>query len=253
MANITDKFIAIIQTGQPIQSALNKYGDFDAWFIKNMQIDVSSTRTYPVYKTLKFPSLDNVAGVIITGSPSMVTDEEKWSEKTIEWLKQFIHLEIPVLGVCYGHQQLAKMLGGTVGWNPNGRQIGQVEMHLTQSAKGDALLKTFAEKDCKTTQFIATHQQSVTSLPADVTLLGSTNLDPYHCFRYKDHIWGLQFHPEFTSEIIKDYIDFRADDIQKEGLNPSEILNTFETANNKDNGIQLLTRFKDICFNRIQT
>ena len=44
-------------------------------------------------------------------------------------------MKTPILGVCYGHQLLAKLLGGTVDWNPNGREIGSVSMQLTEKCQ----------------------------------------------------------------------------------------------------------------------
>ena len=243
------KIIAIIQTGQPVKSALENYGDFDAWFIKAMDIDKSHTKTYHVYDKLEFPEIENIAGLIITGSPAMLTQELDWSEKTIHWLKQFLEMEIPVLGVCYGHQQLAKLLGGTVDWNPNGRQMGQVDMQISSEAHQDHLFASLIEPPLQaqsnTLKFLATHQQAVIDLPGHITVLGTTKLDPYHCFRYKNHIWGLQFHPEFTANISKDYIHARTADLVKEGLNPLQMINDIE---NLENGKHLLQRFKDLCF-----
>ena len=243
------KIIAIIQTGQPVKSALQKYGDFDAWFIKAMDIDRNKTKTFHVYDQLAFPEIEDIAGLIITGSPAMLTQELDWSEKTIHWLKQFLDMDIPVLGVCYGHQQLAKLLGGTVDWNPNGRQMGQVTMDIKPAMRQDSLFSSILAQSLQpnndSIKFLATHQQAVIDLPKHVTILGSTELDPYHCFRYKSHIWGLQFHPEFTADISKDYIQARTADLVKEGLNPTQMINDIE---NLDNGKHLLQRFKDLCF-----
>ncbi|MBL4659834.1 MAG: glutamine amidotransferase [Alcanivoracaceae bacterium] len=245
------KIIAIIQTGQPVKSALQKYGDFDAWFIKAMDIDRKKTKTFRVYDELVFPEIEDIAGLIITGSPAMLTQELDWSEITIHWLKRFLDLEIPVLGVCYGHQQLAKLLGGTVDWNPNGRQMGQVDMHLKPEAQQDDLFASTLKQSQQlqpqnnTLKFLATHQQSVINLPDHITILGTTELDPYHCFRYKNHIWGLQFHPEFTADICIDYIQARTADLVKEGLNPTQMIKNIE---NLENGKPLLQRFKELCF-----
>lgn len=241
-----EKYIAIIQTGVPISSAYEKYGDFDALFINHMQIDVGLTKTYRVYQNLEFPKTESLVGIIITGSPSMVTDKHEWSEKTIDWLKQNIDLKIPILGVCYGHQLLARVLDGLVDWNPNGRQIGSVDVKLSEAAHSDPLFSSLVESEQISIDYHATHLQSVVSLPKNVTLLGSTNLDPNHCFRYKNHVWGLQFHPEFNAEVIQDYVEARSQDIKQEGLDPSEILSEI---NDNDNGVQLLKRFRDICFN----
>jgi GMP synthase (glutamine-hydrolysing) len=242
---MTKKVIVILQTGQAIPSVFEKYGDFDGYFIHAMGVDKSQTKTYRVFEQLEFPDPQIVAGIIVTGSPAMVTQELDWSEKTIEWLKLFLDKDIPILGVCYGHQMLAKLLGGTVNWNPNGREIGQINLDFCQSLKQDPLFKGMTPTETNSLSFFATHQQSVTTLPDNVSLLGSTKLDPNHCFRYKNHIWGLQFHPEFTAQIISEYIHAREKEMTLEGLNPSETLNEIGPINH---GNKLLENFKDICF-----
>ncbi|MBL4773166.1 MAG: glutamine amidotransferase [Alcanivoracaceae bacterium] len=253
--NDTTKVIAIIQTGQPIESVLKKYGDFDAWFIKAMAIDKARTKTFRVYEKIEFPEMESIAGLIITGSAAMVTEQRNWSEYTINWLKQFLHRDIPVLGVCYGHQQLARLLGGTVDWNPQGRQMGQVNMRISPEAYKDRLLGSIIEQSenskTRVIKLLATHQQAVIELPDDVTILGTTELDENHCFRYKNHIWGLQFHPEFTTDITAEYIRARAKDLVKEGLNPVQMIKDVEkldSVEHRDKGSQLLRRFRDICF-----
>jgi GMP synthase (glutamine-hydrolysing) len=242
---MTKKFIVILQVGQAIPCALEKYGDFDNYFIQAMDIDKSRTKTYRVFEKLKFPDPKTTAGIIITGSGSMVTQELDWSEKTINWLKPLVEKEIPILGACYGHQLLAKLLGGVVDWNPNGREIGEINLTLTQEAWHDPLFKGIISKNTKALKLIATHQQSVVTLPKNVALLGSTKLDPNHSFRYKNHIWGLQFHPEFTAQIISEYIHARSEEITLEGSSISKILNEIGDVNH---GGKILKNFKDICF-----
>jgi GMP synthase (glutamine-hydrolysing) len=242
---MTNKVIVIIQVGQAIPSALEKYGDFDDYFIQAMDINKSHTKTYRVFEKIEFPDPQTIAGIIITGSGSMVTQELDWSEKTIDWLRPLVEKEIPILGACYGHQLLAKLFGGTVDWNPNGREIGEVDLTITHQAWRDPLFKGIVSEKTNSIKLIATHQQSVVRLPKNVTLLGSTKLDQNHCFRYKNHIWGLQFHPEFTTQIITEYIHARSDEIALEGLSTEKILNRLGDSNH---GNRVLKNFKDICF-----
>ena len=241
-----NKYIAIIQTGEPIKEVLAKYGNFDKMFINGMNIDPVKTKTVNVFRNESLPSsIKKIAGIIITGSPSMVTEGNDWCITTQKWLSQFIDLNLPILGICYGHQLLAKVIGGDVGWNPMGREMGQVNLSMTHEARNDKLFASLIAEHSMTLRFQATHQQSVLSLPTEATLLGTTLLDSHHCFCYKQHIWGLQFHPEFTPEIIKDYITLRQHDIRKEGLNPKHMIANVENINL---GFEILHNFKNMCF-----
>ena len=240
------KYITILQTGQPIAHVLNKYGNFDQLFINAMGLDMSYTKTIRVYEDLNFPHPNKIAGILITGSPAMVTEGNDWCLKTQQWLKQFLDTKLPILGVCYGHQLLATVLGGKVQWNPKGREIGQVDMQLMPCTKNDKLLGHLYYGTNASIKLQATHQQAVIELPKKIPILGKTKLDSHHCFCYKNHIWGLQFHPEFTPDIIKDYIRLRYDDIQNEGLNPDEMI---ANVKNLNNGTSILKNFAELCLN----
>jgi GMP synthase (glutamine-hydrolysing) len=241
------KKIIIIQTGQPAKPVLDKFGDFDQWFIQGMRIDPAQTKTFRVYEKPEFPDIAEIAGVIITGSPAMVTEKCSWSEDTINWLESIKAHKFPILGVCYGHQMLATLLGGEVNWNPKGRQIGQVEVSITAEMHTDRLFAAMLTPDVKSITFMASHQQSVIKPPSEAIRLGYTTLDCNHCFSYNNHIWGLQFHPEFSAEVTREYVRVRSTDIEKEGMDPVKLLNSIEET---DNGNVLLQRFKDICFEK---
>src|SRR5262245_61079370 len=85
------------------------------------------------------PAPESPAGVVVTGSSAMVSHREPWSELTAEWLARAVELGTPVLGICYGHQLLAHALGGAVGRNPRGREIGTVEVRSLLPGQQDPL------------------------------------------------------------------------------------------------------------------
>src|SRR5687767_13150001 len=59
---------------------------------------------------------DTVRGVIVLGSGASVNEDHAWQDELRAWLRPRIDAGIPMLGLCYGHQLLAKLLGGTVGF-----------------------------------------------------------------------------------------------------------------------------------------
>jgi GMP synthase (glutamine-hydrolysing) len=182
---------------------------------------------------------DQWDGIVVTGSPAMVSDRESWSESTGAWLAKAVEQGVPVLGVCYGHQLLAQSLGGKVGYHPDGRESGTYEVNLHDSAKGDPLVEGLP----RTFKAQLTHRQAVLELPANAVLLASNNFERHQAFRVGACAWGVQFHPEITADIMRAYLSAQAPDMLKEGLSPDSLMNQVEEA---PYAASLLQRFSDI-------
>ena len=212
------KQITLVKTGGTIPQIKQQYGDFEDWFAAGM--GVSSVQQIDVYMNQPLPDLENSAGIVITGAAAMVSHREDWSEATGEWLKLAVRAGIPILGVCYGHQLLAQALGGKVGLNPNGRQIGTVTTKLLEAAKNDPLLGFLPSTFLSQTS----HSESVLELPAGAQRLATSPLDDSFAIRFDEKVWGVQFHPEFSGEIMSRYIEIRSDAIREEGLDPDQLL-----------------------------
>ncbi len=235
----------IIQTGDPVASAKQKYGTFDQWFIQGMGISPQIAQVVNVHRQQALPdakiAAEDLTGIIITGSPAMVTDKDDWLLQTQKWLEVVLPQNIPTLGVCFGHQLLANLLGGEVDYNPKGRNLGSSKFILNQAAKEDALFSHLSEHSSITT--FVSHLQHVKQLPASTTRLGFCEMDENHAFRYQQHIWGLQFHPEWNAAITRTYIETRNDDLLNEGLNPVKIIQKLKAS---PQAYDLLQRFKTL-------
>lgn len=206
--------ITLIKTGSTIEP-LRILGDFEDWFAAGLQCE---TRTVDATRNPQLPDPKGLRGVLITGSPAMVSHREPWSEALCPWIRGLVAAKIPLLGICYGHQLIAHALGGEVGPNPNGRQIGTVQVKLTHHIDDPFL--GFLDSPIAVQ---ATHVESVLRLPERATVLGTTELDPHHVIRFNVRTWGLQFHPEFDERITRSYIQARADSIRQEGLSPEQL------------------------------
>jgi GMP synthase (glutamine-hydrolysing) len=206
--------IAIAKTGTTVPEVAAVRGDFEDWIATGLGVDLTRIRVVRVDRGEALPEPAELAGVVVTGSSAMVSDREEWSEATATWLVRAVAAKTPILGICYGHQLLAHALGGRVALNPNGREIGTVDVSLTDAAQDDALLAAFPS------EFSAqvSHVEAVLELPEDATLLASTSLDPNHAFHVGGKAWGVQFHPEFDAHIVRGYLDARRGVIEDEGL-----------------------------------
>ncbi len=145
----------------------------------------------------------------------------------------------PTLGICYGHQLLAAALGGEVGKNPQGREIGTILLRLEPNATHDPLLAGFPA----VLKVQATHVESVLTLPVGARVLGKSELDPYAAIAFGERAWGVQFHPEFDADVIREYIRARRQPILAEGLEPDALV---AAAVNSPYGTALLRRFREL-------
>lgn len=201
------KRLYILNVGSTYEELNSKFGDFDQW-AKDKIDDKIPTKTLHV-KRDNFPKIDECLGVIIMGSHSMVSEKKEWMENTKEFLKECIKSQIPTLGICFGHQLLAYALGGKIGYNQNGLEIGGAKISLTKKGKLDELFLGFDD------EFKAhvSHFQSIIDLPKDVDILAFNSHEKIHAFRYGKNTYGVQFHPEFTKEIMQFYTKKHKEDL----------------------------------------
>lgn len=224
------KPLVIFKTGDSFSKISEQIGDFEQWIVDGLGDQHLPVAIIDPRKGDALPDIDTVAGGIITGSHSMVSDREPWSESLAAWLRAAVAGNIPVLGICYGHQLLAHALGGDVGYHPGGIELGTVSVNLTPSAKNDPLFDHLPDR------FLAhvVHRQCVRILPEGAVLLAGNAFEPHHAFRIGDAAWGVQFHPEFGTAAMTGYIEeAMADSGSAEavsGFSSNQVLPTDEAA-----------------------
>ena len=184
--------------------------------------------------------IDSVDGFIITGSKSSVYDDKSWI-RDLEGLIQTLHAKRKkMVGICFGHQIIAKALGGLVSKSEKGWGVGINVYDLTdlpfepadEAAMNKADVKRTADSaqthilepqtlehktlepktlEHKTLKLVASHQDQVEALPPGARTI-ATNA---HCenagFVMGDHIFTLQGHPEFIPDYAEVIMALRYD------------------------------------------
>ena len=124
-------------------------------------------------------------GFIITGSPASVHDTEPWVDELMALIRRIRAEDRPMFGACFGHQAIAKALGGTVAANPGGWVFGLAETEM----EGEQI------------RLYAAHNEQVTTLPdgrgrpwaeMPIARLVPIGLGP--------RIFATQYHPEITPD-----------------------------------------------------
>ncbi len=160
-------------------------------------------RELGVYSEIMLPNasiekLSNAKGIILSGSPKSITD------KTIEFNSKILKLGIPLLGICYGHQLLAKHQGGKIGKSGK-REFGKTEIEI-KNFNG-----LFAGTPQKQIVWMS-HYDQVTEMPPGFELLATTSECKIAAMGNPalKH-YGVQFHPEVVHtehgmEIISNFV-----------------------------------------------
>jgi GMP synthase (glutamine-hydrolysing) len=208
----------IVETGRPLPP-LGRHGGFPHWIrtaagLSRAEVDVVDATAGA------WPAHGAHAGVLVTGSGAMVSDRLDWSERAAAWLRGSVEAGVPAFGICYGHQLLAHALGGRVGDNPLGREMGTVAVRRLPGADGDPLFHGVAARfDAH-----ATHLQTVLEPPGNAVVLACSALDRCQALRFGEAAWGVQFHPEFSVAHMQGYIRARAGALVAEGADPGAML-----------------------------
>jgi len=139
------------------------------------------------------------AGVIVTGSAASVYDGDEWIGRGEDFLRRAADRRVPIYGICFGHQLVARAFGGRVEKCAHGWELGTARVRLTAEGRGDPLFSGLPQ------EFPAqqTHGDVVTELPRGATRLAENAHWPIQAFRLGERIWGTQFHPEFTLAIVR--------------------------------------------------
>jgi len=221
----TEKITLILKTGGTIPAIARELGDFEDWISDAMRLPEAQFLCISVFEGEPLPDITSLSSIVVTGSPAMMTQDLHWIRQSQEYLLEAIEAELPVLGICFGHQLLAHALGGKVDWHPAGREIGTTNVRLTCDAEDDEL---FADL-IKDFPVHTTHMQTVTKLPAGARVLASNQFEAHHALRFRKRVWGVQFHPEFDASIMRGYIEARSEQLEAEGLSVNEILSAVES------------------------
>ena len=149
----------------------------------------------------KIKNFDKVSGIILSGGPSSVN-----AKKFQTVPKEIFEKKIPVLGICYGLQLIAKLFGGTIKSSKKRREFGRAYLIKKNSS---LLTKNYL----KTKRLVwMSHEDAVIKLPLGFKIIASTKDSKLTIIEnFKKKIFGVQFHPEVThtdngKQIFKNFL-----------------------------------------------
>jgi GMP synthase (glutamine-hydrolysing) len=147
-------------------------------------------------------------GFVVTGSRASVYWDEEWIGTLKTWTGEAVRAGLPALGVCYGHQLLADVLGGSV------ESMGEYEIgYRTVEQDGENRLLDGVPEDMTV---FTTHSDHVVEAPPGATVF-ARNEYGIHGFR-KDNVFAVQFHPEYDMETAETVTQGKTDHLPDERI-----------------------------------
>ncbi len=200
--------IGILQTGEFPDAVVARQGSYPAFFTRLLvRADPGlSTFTVNVEGGAPLGTPQDADGWLVTGSRHGSYEDHAWIPPLEAFLRDSIAVQVPVVGVCFGHQILAQALGGRVDKSDKGWGLGVQDYDV-----GD--LPDWAAPLVDARAGIAIHQDQVVDQPPNSHVLMRSDFCPYAALAYGTPeapvALSVQPHPEYTGDLLQDMIDVR--------------------------------------------
>ncbi len=212
MSNNSHPVIGILECGRFSDEMTDTHGSYTHLYSSLLGTDVFNYRTFAVHLGDR-PTVADADAWVVSGSRHAAYEEHDWIPPTEALLRDAYAAKQPIVGVCFGHQILAKALGGKVEKFKGGWQMGQVNYELNgpfnNAINGKANLLAF-------------HQDQVVELPEDATVIGSAEHCQYAALQYGQTAISIQPHPEFEDNLVTDLLIERGHLFPKANVNNAQ-------------------------------
>lgn len=178
--------IGILQTGHSPKEIMGETGNYADLFVKLLDGQGFDFVTYSVVD-MQFPTgADAADGWLITGSKHGAYEDHPFIAPLEDLIREIYAADLPLVGICFGHQIIAQALGGKVEKFKDGWAVGR----QTYDWQGEQI------------HLNAWHQDQVVALPDDAAVYASNDFCANAALIYGKKAFTVQAHPEFDGDFI---------------------------------------------------
>ena len=187
--------IGILQTGRVPAELEGKHGQYPVMFARLFDGHGFSFETYMVIDG-KFPaSVHDCDGWLITASAHGAYDDLPWIPQLEQFIRDAYKAQVPLAGICFGHQIMAQALGGKVEKYSGGWGAGAMRYRMS---------------DGREYTINAIHQDQVVQRPPEAEVICTSDFCENAGFAYKGKAISFQPHPEFDDQFLDELLALRA-------------------------------------------
>jgi GMP synthase-like glutamine amidotransferase len=210
------KSLGILQAGRTPEQMSNSHQDYNRLFVELLGEQSFDYRHWAVLDGHFPDSVNDADAWLITGSRFGAYEDHDWIPPLEQFVRDVFAAEIPMVGICFGHQVIAQALGGKVEKFSGGWSVGRVEYDLDSTVFGNDLAPN-ANAPIPGSEFslMAFHQDQVIEPPDSAQTVGSTSFCKHAALAYDNRILTLQPHPEFDKHFVEGLLEARGDILPK--------------------------------------
>jgi GMP synthase-like glutamine amidotransferase len=186
--------IGILQTGAAPDALKDASGDYPDMFEALLAGQGLTFRSYRVEEMVFPTDVRDCDGWLITGSRHGAYEDHPFIAPLEEFIRAAYAAQVPLVGVCFGHQIIAQAMGGKVERYAGGWSVGPTDYDFGG----------------ETVTLNAWHRDQVTQVPDTATVIASNDFCANAALLYDDRMFTVQAHPEFRREFVDGLLRVRA-------------------------------------------
>ncbi|WP_148252897.1 glutamine amidotransferase-related protein [Aidingimonas lacisalsi] len=196
--------IGLLQCDDVAPELRDDHGNYPDMF-ERLFTSVDPTLTFRVWRCLDGEIPDDIEAVdawLTTGSKFGVNDGDVWIDTLCGFVRQLWQAGKPLVGICFGHQLIAKALGGDVIQSPKGWGVGMSFNRVLERAD-------WMDPWQEGLDLVVSHQDQIITLPPHAKVLAESDFCPFYVMQVGEHFLGVQGHPEFAKPYSADLMALR--------------------------------------------
>lgn len=208
--------IGLLQCDDVNPVLIERHGNYPAMF-ETLLKRVDPSIRLSVWRCLEGELPDDVAacdGWLTTGSQFGVNDGLDWVEGLCGFVRQVHAAQRPLVGICFGHQLIAKALGGRVEQHARGWGVGLSFNRVREQ-------RPWMQPPQPGLDLVVSHQDQVAELPEGAQVLADSSFCAYYLLEVGSCL-GVQGHPEFSPGYSRDLMQLRRERIGEHRVREGE-------------------------------